>query len=295
MALKCYSACSTRGAIAGVGRLPRVRVISWNVAGRTGVRLDGQIQGITNSAADVIALQEVTRATQGHWRDALLSSGCSVLTTIDLLAIPYPGTIRRRYCNLLATRHPVSALLGLSFADPEQAAVAFPEKHLAAIVVVDGTPIEVHNTHLPPGSTRGVIKPHAFEAIRRRVDESTSHRQILCGDFNTPRSEGESFVETWGRRRKGDQQPEMWDAAERSILEHPRLRDVYRATRTHGEPWAHSHVTRSGPKRYDHIYAGPGLEPLGCSYGSRWLEGGLSDHAAVQAELRIVDFPDASA
>ncbi len=40
----------------------------------------------------------------------------------------------------------------------------------------------------PHGSGRGVIKMHAFEAIRRRVDADAKYGipTVLCGDFNAP-------------------------------------------------------------------------------------------------------------
>ena len=71
------------------------------------------------------------------------------------------------------------------------------------------------------------------------------------------------------------------------MLEHPRLRDIYRAQREPGTEFAVSHVTRGGPKRYDHVYADPGdWGALSCRYRTEWLEERLSDHAAVEAELQ---------
>jgi len=54
--------------------------------------------------------------------------------------------------------------------------------------------VDVHNAHLPPGATRGVIKVHAFEAIRRRLEASVAHPTVLCGDFNSPSFEGAKGV-----------------------------------------------------------------------------------------------------
>ena len=283
-------ALSPRGCpwLTNFASLPTMRVLSWNVAGRVGARLQDQAERVLGAGADVVALQEVTRATYSSWSDRLRVAGYSVLSTIDLLSVPYPPPVARKNFNLLAARHPIAALPGLSWPDSEQARDAFPEKYLAGRTSCDGGLIDVHNAHLPPGSTRGIVKPHAFQAIRRRLDEPTAALQVLCGDFNTPRSEDDTGVVSWGTKRGADQDPEMWDAAERSILDHPRLRDVYRACRTAGQPFAVSHITRSGPKRYDHVYAGPGLEPVSCRYLNDWLEEGLSDHAAVEAELRVV-------
>jgi endonuclease/exonuclease/phosphatase family metal-dependent hydrolase len=152
--------------------------------------------------------------------------------------------------------------------------------------MVDGFPIDVHNGHLVPGSSRGVGKVHMFEAIRRRIDQPTASARILCGDFNTPRGEDHSSLTTWARKRDAS-----WDRAERVVLEHPQLRDVYRSLRTGGEAFPASHFTGETPRRYDHIYASPELKPTACRYLSPWLEAGLSDHAAVEAEFTLAASP----
>jgi hypothetical protein len=90
----------------------------------------------------------------------------------------------------------------------------------------------------------------------------------------TPRQEDDSSLTTWARRRDS-----AWDRAERSVLEHPALRDVYRALRKRGDAFPVSHFTGVTPRRNDHIYASPELHPTACEYLSSWLHSGLSDHA----------------
>jgi len=202
-----------------------------------------QVAAVLGRSPDVIALQELTLASYPQWCDALLGEGFSVASTIDLVRAPYPTTrppIRRRYFNAIAARGAVAPLPGLDFTDPEQARVAFPEKYLAARVVIDATGLELHNAHLPPGSTRGVIKPQAFSAIRRRTD-AVSGPIVLCGDFNTPQREDATSVTTWASSHPA--LCDEWDAAERSVLENPRLRDVYRELRDVDAPFAASHFT----------------------------------------------------
>src|SRR5215212_6918330 len=152
-----------------------VKILSWNVNGRIRSAARHQIDAVLSRAPDIVALQEITMGSYPVWSEGLMEAGHSVVSAVDLVRAPYPESIRqirRKYFNLTAARHPVAALPGLFFDDPEQAAVAFPEKYVAAGVLLGGAQVEIHNAHLPPGSTRGIIKVHAFQAIRRRVDES---------------------------------------------------------------------------------------------------------------------------
>lgn len=176
-----------------------MRVLSWNLNGRTGGACRRQLDRVVGRAPEIVALQEVTRTSYPRWSEGLLAAGYSLVSTIDLVRLPYalPGSkIARKYFNMIASREPITPLPGLKFIDPEQAQSAFPEKYIAALVRPCGQEVDVHNAHLPPGSSRGEIKVFAFEAIRRRVDEPTRCPRILCGDFNTPRAEDAASVTT---------------------------------------------------------------------------------------------------
>ncbi|MGI9081495.1 MAG: endonuclease/exonuclease/phosphatase family protein [Thermoleophilaceae bacterium] len=264
-----------------------MKILCWNIGGRLGAVALKQIDAVLSRAPDVLALQGVSKGNYPDWRDGLEGAGYSLLSAIDLVDVPYPEMappIRRKYFNLTAARHPIDALPGLSFEDPERAATAFPEQYLAACVRVTGVePIEIHNAEVPAGEMLGVIKMHAFEAIRRRVDQSPDRPRILCGDFKAPHAEDDEGLEVWtaGHPRLREE----WEAAERGVLEHPVLRDVYREQHEPGTPFAVSYLTRGTPHRYDHIQASPELESAGCRYVSDWLTQKLSDHAAVEAEL----------
>ncbi len=263
-----------------------MKILSWKVSGQLGALAQRQIEAVLERGPDVLALQEISAGNYGDWCESLMGAGYSIVSAIDLVGVPYPEMappIRRRYFNLTATRRPIAPLKGLRFEDPEQLAVAFPEKYLAARVLVDGVPVEVHSADVPPSETLGLIKVHALQAIRRRVDESPDRPLVLCGDFMTPRSEDENSVTTWaGTHAKYN---EEWEAAERSILEHPELRDVYRERHEPGTRFPVSKYTRGTPHRYDHIYASPQLETVSCGYLGEWLTRKLSDHAPVEAEL----------
>lgn len=143
--------------------MPRVRVLSWNVAGRT-AQLADQRDAIVERAPDVLALQEISPRTYSAWCEGLLAAGYSIVSAVELARLPYPPPpyperikqrpISRKNFNLTAARHPIAPLRGLRFGDPEHARLAFPEKFIAAEVTYENRQVEVHNAHAPPGSTR---------------------------------------------------------------------------------------------------------------------------------------------
>lgn len=266
-----------------------MRVVTWNVNGRVRDAAARQLAAILERPPNVLALQEVTLSSYPTWCEGLMRAGFSVASTVDLIRLPYPEVdppIRRMYFNLTAATHPLVMLPGLSFEDRERARFAFPEKYLAVRVALHGQAIEVHNAHLPPGSTRGIVKIEAFEAIRRRIDAAANRPRILCGDFNTPQAEDDATVTTWADAHPAFR--ERWDAAERDILEHPELRDTYRASRGGGERFPASHFTRGTARRYDHVFASAELltTSKAVKYRRDWLDAGLSDHAAMEVELQ---------
>jgi exonuclease III len=260
--------------------------MSWKVCGQLAALAQRQIEAVLERGPDVVALQEVSAGNYADWCEGLMGAGYSIVSAIDLTALPYPLTvppIRRRYFNLTAARAPLAPLAGIKFEGPEKATAAFPEKYLAASVLADGQAIEVHNADVPPSETLGLIKVHTLQAIRKRVDAAPEGPLLLCGDFMTPRSENDRGMTTWAAGHSTFS--EEWEAAERSILEHPFLRDVYLEGREPGTRFAVSKRTRGTPHRYDHIFASPALRTVSCAYLEDWMSRKLSDHAPVEAEL----------
>ena len=263
-----------------------MKVLCWKVCGQLGALAERQIAAVLERAPDVVALQEVSAGNYADWREGLMGAGYSVVAALDLTDLPYPLTvppIRRRYFNLTAARVPLAPLRGIEFEDPEKATAAFPEKYLATSVLSDGTTIEVHNADVPPSETLGLIKVHTLQAIRKRVDAAPDLPLVLCGDFMTPRAENDQGFTTWAAGHSTF--TEAWEDAERSILEHPVLRDVYLEGRPPGTRFAVSKYTRGTPHRYDHVFASPGLRTVSCAYLEDWMSKKLSDHAPVEAEL----------
>lgn len=275
-----------------------MKILTWNVRGYTGPTKREQLAEVLRMAPDIIALQEVVAGSLGYWRAELANAGHEVLTSdIELLNVqgPFLPRKRRRFrrrknLNLIASKRAIRPLSGLSFEDPRE---SFPEKYLAAEVDVDGRRIDVHNAHVPPGATVKMRKVDFFEAIRRRIDERTQSARILCGDFNSPWSEDDGGFVVGGDRRNPEEE-NRWKAAERGFLEHPKMRDVYRAGRREGERFAVSHRRGRGRKRtacrYDHIYISEhdfDMSRCRCEYREDLLERGLSDHAPVLASLEL--------
>jgi endonuclease/exonuclease/phosphatase family metal-dependent hydrolase len=248
---------------------------------------------------DILLLQEVEASTYERWLASLLHAGYSVTSTRDLLDVPYPPPpypegikqqqISRRKFNLTAARCPLGVLPGLRFTDEAEARFSFPEKYLAVEVLVEGQLVEVHNAHLPPGSSRQVIKPQTFEAIARRLEARPSAPQILAGDFNTPASEANGKApETWARAHP--KLRERWKRAELGVLRHPRLRDAYlldRSARHETGPFAISHYTGRTSRRYDHVYVSEHFQVDKVDYDTEVLAAGVSDHASLCVEVSL--------
>ena len=160
----------------------------------------------------------------------------------------------------------------------------------------DGIEVDIHNTHLPPGVSRGVVKVHAFEAIRRRVDLERDRPRILCGDFNAPGAENDDGPLMGCGPDWPDDIRARWDRADIGVFVNPEMRDVYREVHEQGKPFPASHFTGRGgrrtPRRYDYIFASAEFATEQCAYLTGWLEPPagatpLSDHAAVEACLSV--------
>src|SRR4051794_32403929 len=98
-----------------------LRLLSWNVAGRAD-KVGDQLAAIESRAPDVVALQELTARTYAPWCEGLLERDYSIVSAVDLVALPYPpppypdgvkqSQIRRKNFNLTASRLPIALLDG---------------------------------------------------------------------------------------------------------------------------------------------------------------------------------------
>ena len=254
-----------------------MRLITWNVNRRVEL-LAPQAAALAARAPDVVALQEVTTRSWALWRAALADAGlpdavCS-LDTADPARRP---ATRRRTGVAIAAR----ALEGA-----EPLAVPWPETTAAARVAG----VAVHVAHVP-NAANGWIKPDTLAALRSGL-AATSGPRVVCGDLNTPRRESPdgatmSFArDSRGRLRR--ERGERWDTAELGVV--PGLRDLgfadaFRTVHGYADrspSWVWSH---GGGWRLDHIFAA-GVTIETAVYHHEWRDDGLSDHSALEADLR---------
>ena len=254
-----------------------MRLITWNVNRRVTV-LAEQAAALAGRAADVVALQEVTASSWPLWRAALRTIGLpEAVWSLDGADRGRQPIERRRSGVVLAARE-------LGFEPPLP--VPWPETTLAGRV--EG--VVVHTAHVP-NAANGWIKPDTLAALRAGLAAGAGPR-VLCGDFNTPRREKpDGTVISFARDSKERLRPERgdrWDSAELGIV--PRLSelgfaDAFRTV--HGydskEPsWVWQH---GGGWRLDHVFAA-GLEVEAAVYHHAWRDDGLSDHSALEVDLR---------
>jgi exonuclease III len=255
-----------------------VRLITWNVNRRVGV-LAEQAAALAEREPEVIALQEVTERSWPLWRAALETIGFPyALCSLDDADPARQPMTRRRTGVVIAAPTPL--------APAESLPVPWPETTLAA--AVDG--VVVHTIHVP-NAANGWIKPDTLAAVRAGLEGGSGPR-VLCGDLNTPRREKpDGTVISFARDTHERLRPERgdrWDSAELGVV--PGLRelgfaDAFRGVHGYAskEPsWVWQH---GGGWRLDHVFAA-GLGVEAAVYHHEWRDEGLSDHSALEADLR---------
>jgi len=251
-----------------------MKLLTWNVAGRTGV-MGRQAEGVTRREADIVCLQEVRASTAPRWRAALADAGLEYAHDSGEVAPP------RRLFNLTASRWQLVPLPGILAPQPERV--------MGVVAEAPWGQVEIWNAHIPPAPSNGLVKAETCEALFAELARTAARDRILCGDLNTPRYETEDGeVETFASNHARDQ--ERWDAAERSLLvglAEWDLADVFRSLNGYGRrdvSWVlHTRARRKYAHRLDHILAAAALNPVYCDYVHEWREVGLSDHSAMEA------------
>jgi endonuclease/exonuclease/phosphatase family metal-dependent hydrolase len=221
------------------------------------------VAALAGREADVVCLQEVTRTTLPRWTEALTGFRVQCLLPTE-----------RRLAVLLAARD-------LEPAGPPE--VERPESVQAGRI--EGALIV--GAHVP-NAANGWMKVTTLATLAAHLAEAAGPR-VLCGDLNTPRKEhADGTVWTFardGRGRLREERGEPWDAGERAPWEV--LDDAYRRLHAPGDgevSWAWRRW--KGGYRLDHVLVSPDVEVERCEYLHAWREDGLSDHSAMECDLR---------
>jgi endonuclease/exonuclease/phosphatase family metal-dependent hydrolase len=189
---------------------------------------------------------------------------------------------RRGYGVLIASRWPLRLI--------SQIPAPWPETLLSVAVSSPRGPIEVHSAHVP-NSRNGWVKVETLEAIEGRLARTGRRPRVLCGDFNTPRSERDGEIRTFARDRYGRlraDRGERWDRAELApwtgLAPHGMV-DAFRHLHGYGRreiSWAWPRFPRSG-YRLDHVIASSSLRPISCEYLHEFrMNKRLSDHSPLE-------------
>jgi exonuclease III len=225
----------------------------------------------------VVALQEITATTVEAWCAALAEAGLPhARSSLDGAPTVREPAGPRRTGVLLASR---AAL------EPARTAIDVPWPETVLSATADG--VELHVAHVP-NSRNGWIKVETLEGIRAALASAPDGPAVLCGDFNTPRSErADGTVITFARDQYGRLRPERgerWDAAELGVLTGI-WPDAFRAL--HG--YEHKEISWNWPRfprsgyRLDHMFST--LPPRRCEYVHGVRAQKLSDHSAMEGDF----------
>jgi exonuclease III len=261
-----------------------IRLISWNIAGRVKA-CQQQLSALLKFEPDIVALQEVRRGSINTWRSGLENAGYYVANTTNSA-----NEHVRQFSVLTASNFMLERLV-------TNVEIPFPERFLSVRILSSDSWFELHNCHIPPGSSQGWKKIETFEGLYKLLACKSKVSRILCGDFNSPQAEFEDGrIATWGQRIKANgeisliRNHDRWDSGERSVIEKLKdydLVDVFRDINGYEQQEYSWHLLRKGKviakRRYDHIFASRKLNPLSCYYLHDLRRDGLSDHSAIQA------------
>ncbi|MDH5671165.1 MAG: endonuclease/exonuclease/phosphatase family protein [Myxococcales bacterium] len=260
-----------------------MKLITWNVAGRKG-KQPRQAEALLDCQPNIVALQEVTATTAPMWKSALEGAGFQYIDSGHLVG-------DRKNFNAVAIRRETGSLEAAT--EPWQG--EYPERMLSARLQTRLLgPVDLHNAHIVPGSSRGFAKVKQLDEVYRRLGRPCATHRILCGDFNTPQLENaDGSVLTFADHHAEDMR-EAWDQAERSIvlgLAEFDLADLFRRLHGYGvqeASWYPNHGEQPIGRRFDHVFASSSLGGRSCRYLHHLREAELkqdrlSDHSGLEA------------
>ena len=245
--------------------------MTWNVGRRSHAE---HVSVLGAAHADIVALQEVAAQHQ-----ATLARGLAAQGLVHLHGGPNaPRSFA--FTSLIVSRWP------LREANNDGPDVPFAERVQVAIVATPFGDVEVLNVHVPAATSSGIaVKVATFEGLARYLACPALIPRIVCGDFNTPKSEAPGRTEYWGSAHQ--------QRTERAVIEGEAttgLRDAFRHVNGPSANAVSWRASNGVARRYDHVFASPELLPIEAAYGD--LEeikvAKMSDHAPLRVVFRAM-------
>tara|TARA_B100000287_G_scaffold429509_1_gene482999 strand:- start:867 stop:1688 length:822 start_codon:yes stop_codon:yes gene_type:complete len=273
-----------------------MKIITWNLNSRTNLEtLNKQCDYLKEQDLDLMTLQEVTLNSQEFFKDYF--KNWNVLSSFDFVSDKSVLVKKRKYGQLIISKDPITPIEPFS-------SMPFPERLLSGHI--KNKNIEIHTTHVPPGSSNGVIKVQHFEELYKFLAKRKDIQKILTGDFNSPKLELETGeIITWGQKVsssgkvriavnpkwKNECSGERWDSAERNIIQNHKslgLVDMFRAKNGYMDNSGSWFTNKGVARRYDHIFGSTGISILGSHYDQKPREQKYSDHSPLIVECNIL-------
>ena len=272
-----------------------MRILTWNTNSRTKEKTLNKQCLFLDNQFDIITLQEITLKSQDYFKRFFKDK--HILSSFDLVSDTSILTGKRKYGQLIISNYPIDYLKDKCINIP------FPERVLSGSIIKDN--LEIHTTHIPPGSSNGVIKVEHFEGFYEYLLNRKGNKKIITGDFNSPKFENpDGTVVTWGQKVNSKGQARIsvnpkwkhqcsgkrWDLAERSIIQnHDKLdlKDAFRAVNGYNDKSFSWFAHNSTGRRYDHIFCSGQINIKSSSYLQTARESGISDHAPLFTRITL--------
>jgi endonuclease/exonuclease/phosphatase family metal-dependent hydrolase len=275
-------------------KMKEFSVLTWNTAKRL-KHAPGQVEFIHKLSPDIIALQEIIPSTEQKLRSLLLKTYPHILSSFELVKDHSNLVKKRMFGQLIASRFPLRAI------NPKKFNIPWTERVLSVTALLGDLTIDLHTTHIPPGSSNGWLKVEMIDGIVQYFKDHQENPQILCGDFNTPQKETvNDGVITFAQRIKSDGKVVLrnrfrgglgadWDTSERSLftqLNSHGLRDAYRLQHPDNFDafsWLFHRKGKEFKTRFDHMFVDKRLHLQTCEFIND--QGSLSDHAPLLVKM----------
>ena len=273
-----------------------MKVISWNLNSRTHEAiLKDQSSYLKTKNFDVATLQEITLNSEIFLKESFKEM--FVLSSFDLVEDKSILINKKKYGQLLISKEP------LQFISEQCKEIPFPERFLSCFIEPSG--VEIHTTHIPPGSSNGVIKVEHFEEVFNYLSNRVGKVKILTGDFNSPKLEFETGKKvTWGQKIGASGKPrisvnskwkhqcsgERWDIAERNIIQNHKalgLQDAFRGKNGYKDISGSLFSSQGKGRRYDHVFPSESITVNNAYHNHEPRERRLSDCSPLITELSI--------